>query len=153
MPALKAAFEAAGFTEVKTLLSSGNVVFNANSKSEKALARQAEAAMTKHLGKSFATFIRPVSALQDFLAQDPFKVFRLAPKAKRIVTFLRDEPVPVKLPIKLDGSKILRVQGREVFSAYVVSAKGPVFMKLIEKTFGKDVTTRTWDTVSKVAKA
>jgi len=27
-----------------------------------------------------------------------------------------------------------------------------VFMSLIEKTFGKDVTTRTWDTVKKVAK-
>jgi hypothetical protein len=38
-------------------------------------------------------------------------------------------------------------------SAYTRSDKGPVFMALIEKTFGKDVTTRTWDTVLKVVKA
>jgi hypothetical protein len=33
----------------------------------------------------------------------------------------------------------------------VRSPKGPVFMTLIEKTFGKEVTTRTWDTVKKAA--
>jgi len=37
MPALKAAFEAAGFEDVKTLLSSGNVVFSARSASETSL--------------------------------------------------------------------------------------------------------------------
>ena len=40
-----------------------------------------------------------------------------------------------------------------MLSAYVPSAKGPVFMALIEKTFGKDVTTRTWDTVRTVCAA
>ncbi len=38
-----------------------------------------------------------------------------------------------------------------MFSAYLPSPKGPVFMTLIEKTFGKEVTTRTWDTVRKLA--
>jgi len=39
-----------------------------------------------------------------------------------------------------------------VFSTYLPNPKGPVFMTLIEKTFGKDVTTRTWDTIAKVAR-
>jgi hypothetical protein len=39
-----------------------------------------------------------------------------------------------------------------VFTDYVRSPKGPVFMTLIEKTFGKEATTRTWDTISKVAR-
>jgi hypothetical protein len=56
------------------------------------------------------------------------------------------------LPIELDGARILSRKGGEVFSAYVRSPRGPVFMVLIEKTFGKDATTRTWDTVMKVAK-
>ena len=43
--------------------------------------------------------------------------------------------------------------GREVFTAYLKSDKGPVFMTLIEKAFGTDVTTRTWDTVKKCASA
>src|SRR3954469_17791617 len=73
--------------------------------------------------------------------------------AKRVVTFLREpRGNELALPIELDGARILSVQGTEVFSAYVPGPKGPVFMTLIEKTFGKDVTTRTWDTVRKVAK-
>ena len=44
------------------------------------------------------------------------------------------------------------MRGREVFTTYLPTPKGPVFMTLIEKTFGKDVTTRTWDTIKKVAR-
>ena len=45
MTELKHAFELAGFTEVKTVLSSGNVVFNATSRPEAALVHQCEDAM------------------------------------------------------------------------------------------------------------
>jgi hypothetical protein len=47
---------------------------------------------------------------------------------------------------------VLCVHGREAFTAYVRSPAGPVFMELIAKTFGKDQTTRTWDSVAKVAR-
>ena len=45
------------------------------------------------------------------------------------------------------------MNGCEIFTAYVPSPSGPVFMRLIEKTFGTGVTTRTWDTVKKCAAA
>jgi uncharacterized protein (DUF1697 family) len=152
MPALKQAFESAGFTDVRTVLASGNVAFNARAASESALQRRAEAAMLERLGQAFLTIVRPVDALRDLLASDPYRSFRLDPTAKRIVTFLRDKPPSrVKLPIERDGARILLLEGREVFSTYVRSPKGPVFMVLIEQTLGKDVTTRTWDTVGKVA--
>jgi hypothetical protein len=35
----------------------------------------------------------------------------------------------------------------------VTGPRGPVFMTLIEKTFGKAVTTRTWDSVARIVKA
>ncbi len=154
MPELKQAFESAGFTDVRTVLSSGNVAFNARAASEISLQRRAEAAMLERLGQAFLTIVRPVDALRTMLASDPYLSFRLDPAAKRIVTFLRAKPPPkVKLPIERDGARILLMKDREVFSAYMRSPKGPVFMALIEKTFGKDVTTRTWDTVGKVARA
>lgn len=154
MPDLKRAFESAGFTDVKTVLGSGNVAFNARAASEVALQRRAEAAMLEHLGHAFFTIVRPVDALQDMLESDPYRSFRLDAGAKRIVTFLRDKPTSkLKLPIERDGARILLVKGREAFSAYVRTPKGPVFMTLLEQTLGKDVTTRTWDTVGKVARA
>ena len=153
MPQLKAAFEAAGFTEVKTVLSSGNVVFTAARSSESSLQRKAEAAMTASLGREFLAIVRPIGALRRLLASDPYQPFRLAPGARRIVTFLRGRPKGrIELPIELDGARILSIRGGEIFSAYVPSPKGAVFMSLIEKTFGKDVTTRTWDTVARVAR-
>ncbi len=154
MPALKQCFEAAGFTEVKTVLSSGNVVFNSSSKSTVAIERKAEAAMAKHLDRSFFTIVRAVHELDALIEADPFKAHRLAPKAKPVVTFVRKPATAaLKLPREFDGARILAVEGREIFSAYVPSPRGPAFMVLIEKTFGKEVTTRTWETVKKCARA
>jgi uncharacterized protein (DUF1697 family) len=153
MPELRAAFEAAGFTDVRTVLSSGNVVFTARAAPGAALEREAEAALAERLGASFTTFVREVDALRRLLASDPWEGARLAPRAKRVVTFLRARPRSVPaLPIERDGARIVRVAGREVFSAYVPGPRGPVFMALIERAFGKDVTTRTWETVRKVAR-
>ena len=154
MPELKRCFEECGFTEVKTLLSSGNVVFNARTASVNGLERKAEAAMRKQLGRMFYTIVRPAAHVRSILEADPYAAFRLPADAKRVITFLREPPqTTLALPIELDGAGILAVNGREIFSAYVPGARGPVFMTLIEKTFGTQITTRTWDTVRKCAAA
>jgi uncharacterized protein (DUF1697 family) len=154
MSELKKCFEAAGFENVKTVLGSGNVTFTARSASRESLERKIEAAMQKSLDRVFATTVRSVDELTNLLASDPYKKFQLAPRAKRVVTLLHKKSrAAVELPIELDGARILCIRGSEIFSAYVPSPKGPVFMSLIEKTFGKDLTTRTWDTIGKVAKA
>ncbi len=153
MSELRSAFEFARFTDVTTVLSSGNVVFGAPAASEAVLERKAEAAMKKHLGYAFLTIVRPVDALRRMLASDPYKSFQLKPGSKRVVTFLRRKPkAGLGLPIELGDSRILHWRGGEVFSAYVPSPRGPVFMTLIEKTLGTNLTTRTWETVMKVAK-
>ena len=153
MPALARAFEAAGFTGVKTVISSGNVVFS-GSGTERSLQKKAEAAMQEHLGRSFFTIVRPVTALQALLDADPYAAFRLAPGSKRVVTFLSTVPDPVpKLPIEGDGARVLLLRERELLSAYVPGPKAGAFMGVIERAFGKDVTTRTWETVMKICAA
>ena len=94
-----------------------------------------------------------MEALRKLLASDPYRAFRIDPTAKKVVTFLLKQPTAKpKLPIELDGARILAVKGREVFTVYVRNPKGqPVFMALLQKTFGKEQTTRTWETVKKVA--
>lgn len=154
MPELKRCFEAAGFTEVKTVLSSGNVVFDSRASKAGTLERRAQEAMQQALGRSFATMVRSVASLQAMLASEPFDGFELAPQSKCVVTFLRAaNAAHPALPIERGDARVLKVQGAEVFSAYVPSDKGPVFMQLLERTFGKDITTRTLDTVRKCAAA
>jgi uncharacterized protein (DUF1697 family) len=151
MAELIAAFEAAGFADVKTVASSGNVVFDARPSSDAALQTKAEAAMQKRLGRSFLTFIRPIDTLKTLLASDPYRGFKLKPGSKRIVTFLRESPKEEpKLPVELHGARVLRRKGTEVFTVYVATPYGPVFMTLIERTLGKDVTTRTWEALTKI---
>jgi uncharacterized protein (DUF1697 family) len=153
MSELKEAFEKAGFSDVKTLLSSGNVVFASAAASEATLERKAEAAMKKVLGKEYMTIVRTIDSLRALIEADPWRAFRLAPESKRVVTFLRRHPAAkLKLPIEVDGARIVAMRDRDVFTAYTRTPNGPVFMSLIEKTFGKDVTTRTWETVGKVAR-
>ena len=46
-----------------------------------------------------------------------------------------------------------KLTGEEVFSKYVPGPEGLVFMNLLERTFGSDITTRSLDTVKKCARA
>jgi uncharacterized protein (DUF1697 family) len=152
MPALKSCFEAGGFSQVRTLLSSGNVVFDARAASPAALEQRAVKAMQTGLGRSFDTIVRPASYLQDFIESDPFAEFDLPPAAKRVVSFLRHPAqAGIELPLARDGAQILKLAGSEVLAAYVPNPKGPVFMTLLEHTFGTGITTRTLDTVRKCA--
>jgi uncharacterized protein (DUF1697 family) len=154
MPELKRCFETAGFANVKTVLSSGNVVFDARSSPESSFEQRAENSMQTLLGRSFYTIVRRTDTLRSLVETDPYAAFALPPNAKRVVSFLR-QPMRGKLALLLesDGAQILGVIGREVFTAYVPSDKGPVFMKLLENAFGREVTTRTWETVKKCVAA
>jgi uncharacterized protein (DUF1697 family) len=109
--------------------------------------------MQKHLGRSFVTIVRPVQGLKKILRLNPFSAFELPPNAKRVITFLRDKPTKkLRLPLTMHGTQILTMKGGMIYSAYVPSPKGAAFMAVIEKALGKDITTRTWDTVAKVVR-
>ena len=153
MSELRECFEAAGFEDVKTVLSSGNVVFHARAASEHALEKKIEAAMKKHLDRTFMTIVRSVDDLREIIERDPYKRFKVSTGAKRVVTFLRDGPKKnLTLPIESEGATILALEDRAVFTAYVPGPKGGAFMGVLERALGKDITTRTWDTVKKLAK-
>ncbi len=129
-------------------------MFDASTTSEGAVAKRIARAMTAELGKVFTPFVRTIPALEALIEEDPFASFELRATDKRIVTFLHEAPVaPPRLPVELEEARILGLRGREALSAYSPGPNGPVFMTLLERTFGKDVTTRTWDTVKKAAKA
>lgn len=153
MAGLRAAFEAAGFEDVKTVLATGNVLFVTKKASEDKLARRCEKAMEEHLGRSFFTIVRPLDEVRAMIAADPFARHSIRPHEKRIVTFLATQPKPVpKLPIERDDARVLSIEGLTALSVYAPNPKAGAFMVVLEKAFGKTITTRTWDTVKKIAK-
>jgi uncharacterized protein (DUF1697 family) len=147
---LKRCFEATGFANVRTVLSSGNVAFDLPAGTEAVIEKRVERALQESLGRSFYTIVRQADFLKKLLEQDPYSSFTFPAYAKRVVSFLRSAVESrVPLPLVVDGAYVLGIVGREVFTAYTPSPKGPVFMKLIEKAYATDVTTRTWETVRK----
>jgi uncharacterized protein (DUF1697 family) len=151
MADLVKAFEAAGFTQVATVLGSGNVVFTAPSARESALERKAEAAMDETIGRHFHTIVRSIDDLRALLGRDPFAALPMAPGSKRTVSFSREALGSTRaFPVEREGARILGVSGKEAFSVHVPNPRGPVFMELIHACFGESVTTRTWETIQKV---
>ena len=153
MPQLERCFEAAGFTEVRTLLSSGNVAFTARHAIVPVLEKRIQAAMRRHLDREFLTIVRPSAYLRAIVESDPWSMLRLPDGGKRLVTFLREphDGTP-SLPLRRGQAAVLAIDRTELHSVYVPDEpEVPAFMTLLEKTFGKDMTTRTIDTVRKCA--
>ena len=148
MDALTRAFTAAGFSDVATVLSSGNVVFTTSSQSTSEIG-----AMADNLGRTFETTYRTIDELQGLLDRDPLAGFDVPEGSKRVVSFLYepvDPAVAKTLPVTVDEATIWQAAGTEALVSYLPRPGDPAFMRLIEKTFGKNVTTRTWDTVTKI---
>jgi uncharacterized protein (DUF1697 family) len=151
MSGLRGAFEAAGFDDVSTVIASGNVVLAARKAAHRTLERRAERAMDEALGRSFLTIVRSIAELQEMLDDDPFARFRLRPKEKLVVTFLREPTkAKLKLPFVKDGARVLAATPTEVYTAYVMGPRGGEFMRVLEEAYGEEITTRSWDTVMKV---
>lgn len=157
MPALKAAFETMGYRDVRTVLTSGNVVFSSARRPGPALASAIEAGLATQLSRHYPVILRSAAQLQRLLDHDPFAGMALAPDAKRLVTLLGhakpSNAQRVTLPITRGGAGIVALNESEALTVYAPADQGPIAMALIERTFGKGVTTRSWETIRKCASA
>lgn len=150
---LKSAFEAMGFTEVKTLLASGNVLFDA--RASKGLKEKIEAGLKSRFGFEVGTVLRSVDELKAMVRSDPFKGLTESEAAKLHVT-LSAEPLPAgfKFPGIKDDFDIPRIDPREIF---IIAYRKPDGTYLggsaidLEKGIPKKqlVTSRNWNTILK----
>ncbi len=101
---------------------------------------------------AFLTVVRPLASIQRLLRSDPFADWNSGEGERRTVTFLRGAPRKrIALPLEHKGVRIHQRRGLDVLSTYADGAH-TAFIPFIEKTFGQELTTRTWETVQKVAR-
>ncbi len=158
MATLKTAMENNGFSNVKTILNSGNVLFDSDDSDQTALRNRLETLYEKTFGFPIGTIIRSKHQLEKLAAADPFSGVLVTPQTRLYITFLGQAPEKdLKKPYASpDGSfKILSVTDTEIVSVLTVSdtIKTPDAMKHIEQHFGKNVTMRNWNTVMRILKA
>jgi len=154
---LRTLFDEFGFTDVQTVISSGNVVFDARSRNIGSLEATIEKALPTRLGFSSTTIVRSRDQLQSLVDQDPFGSLEDGPSSRLNVTFLkRPSKVRLTFPYRAeDGSfELLGLYEGAVCSATDLSRlRTPDLMGWLEKTYGKEVTTRTWKTVGRILRA
>lgn len=157
MKDLTKVLEKTGLTNVKTLLASGNVVFSAKTGDLAALQTTIEAALKKAFGFEISVLLRTVDDLRRLAENEPFKGIRVTPATRLYVTFITGKPkgaIPIPYATDDGNFRILRATKTEVLSVLTVTPdRGSVdAMAVIEKEFGKTVTTRNWNTIEKVLK-
>jgi hypothetical protein len=131
-------FEKLGFTNVASVISSGNVIFDSPSKNIAGLESEIEKALPKYLGFSSTTIIRSQNDLRALVGKNPFKNKEHSLKTYLIVTFLKDKKL---VPGGVICTTINMGQPRT-----------PKVMADLEKKYAKAVTTRTWLTILRILK-
>jgi uncharacterized protein (DUF1697 family) len=153
---LKKSLESFDLTDVKTLLNSGNVVFETQEKEASLITQQIQQKLEKDFGFKIPVIIRTSEELQFLVATDPFRNITITPETRLYVTFSSEE-TKGNLKIPYESSEkdfgILQVSNANICSFLILSPKrGTIdLMRFIEKEFGKKVTTRNWNTVVKLA--
>lgn len=152
MERLRASFEALGFSEIKTYVQSGNVVFKTEKASTAGLAEKIAKKILNDFGFSVSVLIRTPAEPGEVLKQNPFPKQPAGNENKSYVTFL-SEPVPrgAEAFLKPLAAKTERffVSGREIYLHCPDGYGNTKFSNsAIEKKLSLEATTRNWRTVN-----
>lgn len=126
------AFAAAGCTEVRPVIASGNFIFRSTGRSPAALERRLEAGLASSLNLTTDVFVRSRAELAALVASDPFAGAVHGGEWYLTVTFRKDRQPPV-----------CRKTAR-------ADLAGPDLMAALERQLGRHITTRTWNTLQRI---
>lgn len=143
-----------GYTEVRTHLNSGNVVFNCTARQSGGAAKRIERAITDDLGVECAVMVRSGAEIIEAVAANPLAGQGRDP-AKLLVGFLSEKPDCTRadaLNQRDFGQDEVRLIGREVYLWCPVGVLNSPFSKLAwDREIGTSVTMRNWNTTRKLA--
>lgn len=154
MAQLKELFALLGYVNLTTILNSGNIIFESQNKTESKLEKEMEIALHKKFGFSIPVLLLNASDFSEIIQLNPFKDEVVTKSTRLYVSFLKNVPTQkMELPwISDDQSfRIIQVTKNAVFSVLNLEVTAtPKGMESLEKFFGKDITTRNWNTLDKM---
>jgi uncharacterized protein (DUF1697 family) len=155
MPELSQVLEKLGFSSIVTLLNSGNVIFSASSEGKDEISANIENQLLKTFGFPVPVILVSAGEIKRLIGSDPFKEVVVTPDTRLYVSFLKKKPaVDIHLPmVSLDGSfSVISISDSIIISVLDLSVSSTVKgMDMLEQLFGKDITTRNWNTIIKIA--
>jgi uncharacterized protein (DUF1697 family) len=152
MDDLRAAFVEMGFTDARTLIASGNVVFSADDADD--LAGRIEQGLEKSFGFTVPTILRTLNDLVALRDIKPFGVETENENQKLYAYFLgRPEIDRLAVPLSLAGNYRIAKMTRYEFFAIVYRQPSGRFGDGLDKAgkpFDPYITNRNWNTVLKL---
>jgi uncharacterized protein (DUF1697 family) len=158
MADLKKVFLDNGYLNVKTILTSGNVIFDTKEVNENSLGHEISNMLENNFGYSIGVIVHAIDHLQKLVEQNPFQKIKVAPQTRLYVTFLPvDSKNELKIPYESPDKnfRIISATNSEVLSVLtlVPNTRTVDLMKILEKEYGKQVTTRNWNTIVRILKS
>jgi uncharacterized protein (DUF1697 family) len=154
MTTLRDAFLRLGSTSVKTLLASGNVIFDYEKQDAQVLSRKIESALEKTFGFPVDVIVRSRAQLKKVERLEPFAGIEVTDQTRLYISFLGGKSrADIHIPYASNDKSfsIIKATNTEVFSILdLTKAQTPEAMNILEKTFGKNITTRNWNTIVKI---
>src|SRR6266851_3032910 len=155
MSDLRDLLAALGFAGARSLLQSGNLIFQSDRRIGATLERLLEIETEKRLSASVDYFVRTAAEWQKIVARNPFPDEAVRDPSHLVVLFLKEEPKAndVKaLQAAIRGPEIVRAEGKQAYFVYPAGiGTSKLTNSLIEKTLGLRGTGRHWNTVLKLA--
>ncbi|WP_027816515.1 DUF1697 domain-containing protein [Paraburkholderia bannensis] len=144
MPELRAMCEALGFTNVRTYIASGNVVFESRLAAA-SVKKRLEQSLEEYAGKPVGVLLRNADEMAAVLADNPFAD---APPERTVAIFLDAAPPADALDrLSGHGTEQLALGKREIY-VYYPDGIGRSKLKIVS---GKDGTARNMNTVATLA--
>jgi uncharacterized protein (DUF1697 family) len=156
MDYLRRLFADLGLANVETFIASGNVIFDASSKSSRALEKKIESCLLEALGYEVATFVRSTAELAEIAQYKPFPDSEVTAAGHTLyIGFMAAEPgdtAKQKLPSLATKVDDFHLHGREVYWLRRTKfSESEVSGALLAKTLGLPATLRNSTTVKKIA--
>jgi uncharacterized protein (DUF1697 family) len=134
------------------------VLFEAPQANSNVLVSQIEEKLRKTFGYEISVVLRTLREIQDLVDSDPFKDITVTPQTRLYVTFLSASPESSLTALYESAGedfKIVRIAKSEVCSVLTLKPGSQTTdaMNILEKEFGKKITTRNWNTVTKLLKS
>ena len=144
-----------GFTNVRSLLQSGNLVFQSDRRASSKIEQLLEVETKKSLGTSVDYHVRTADEWKAVVANNPFPEEAERDPAHLVALFLKVAPKPKNietLQAAIRGPEIVRADGKQVYIVYPMGiGTSKLTNTLIDKTLGLRGTARNWNTVVKLA--
>jgi uncharacterized protein (DUF1697 family) len=148
-------FGSLGFMGVRSLLQSGNMIFDTDRGVDEKIESMLEAQTTKRFGVAVDYFVRSAQALAKAIAANPFPAEAKKDPGHLLVLFLKDaaQAKDVRaLEAAIQGPERIHAKGKQLYAVYPEGVgRSKLTNALIEKKLGVRATGRNWNTVLKLA--